>query len=149
MARIKILGKMLTDEEVEALKALGAEAGCEAGDIEVVESVGEPDPDCEDEIIFVLATPRTCADPDLEQELAKIPNGGRRTICIWPKGSQPFELPPATTKYSYSIVPWSVEKLRVVVADDDITCFESPTGQPLPKARTERNLCVEQVGKPK
>jgi hypothetical protein len=148
MTRIKILGKVLSDEEVAAVKALAEAAGCQVGQIEVVRSVGEPDPDCEDEIIFVLTTPDTCADPNLEQELAKTPNGGRRAICIWPKDSQPFELPPATTKYSYSIVPWNAEKLRVVVADDDITCFESPTGEPLPKVPTERNLCVEQ-GKPK
>jgi hypothetical protein len=133
MAYIRIFGKALTDREVEALKALGAEAGCVVSDIEVVKSVGEPDPDCDDEVIFVLATPDTCADPDLEQELAKAPNGGRRVICIWPKDSQSSELPPAAAKYSYSIIPWSAEKLRVVVADDDITCFESPTGEPLPK----------------
>jgi len=149
MSRVKILGKSLKKEEVEALVALITEAGCDAERAEIVESIGEPEPDCLDELIFVLATPQTCADPTLEKEFAKVLNGGRRAIWIWPKEAATADIPEATKKYSYSIIPWSAKKLASVVADDDVTCFELPTGEPLPKVEMERNLCVEEVKKTK
>ncbi len=149
MSDIKILGKTLKAEEVEALTGLATEAGCDVHDIEVVESVGEPDPDCDDEILLILATPATCSQPDLEKDMAKAMNGARRVIWVWPKDGEAAEVPEATKKYSYSIIPWNAEKLSAVAANDDVTCFELPTGQPLPKEKTERNLCVEEIKKPK
>jgi hypothetical protein len=147
MSRIKILGKVLNNQDIAALKALATEAGCEAKELEVIDSIGEPDPVCEDEVVLVLATSDTCSSPDLEEELAKTPNGGRRVICIWPKSTHGDALPEATKKYSYSIIPWSSQKLSVVLADDDVTFFERADGTALPKVKTDRNLCVDE--KPK
>jgi hypothetical protein len=149
MRRIKILGKTLNDTETAALVDLAVEAGCSAAEIEVVATVGEPVPDCDDEIVLILMSPATCTDTGLEEEMAKTPNGGRRAICIWPlEGDLPTEPPPAVKKYGYSIIPWDAAKLSAVAADDDVLCFETSTGQPLPTVETERNLCVVEV-KPK
>lgn len=149
MRRIKILGKALSDAEVAAAVDLATEAGCAAAEIEVTASVGDPLPDCDDEIVLVVMTPATCADASLEEELAKTQNGGRRAICIWPVGGDvPPEHPPAAKKYGYSIIPWDANKLRAVAADDDVFYFETPAGESLPTVETERNLCVVEV-KPK
>jgi hypothetical protein len=133
-----------------AVAELAAEAGCSREEIEVIPSIGDPIPDCDDEIVLVLISPATCADPDLEEELKKTPNGGRRAICIWPReGDIPAEPPSAANKYGYSIIPWNADKLRAVAADDDALCFETPTGAPLPKVEMEHNLCVDEKAKPK
>jgi hypothetical protein len=146
MRRIKILGRALSDAEAAAAVNLAKEAGCAASEIEVTASLGDPIPDCDDEIVLVVMTPATCADASLEEELAKTPNGGRRAICIWPvEGDIPAEHPPAAKKYGYSIIPWDADKLRAVAADDDVFCFETPAGEPLPTVETERNLCVVEV----
>ncbi len=149
MRRIKILKKGLAPKDVQAMKALAAAAGFPPGEVEVVEAVGEPDKRCDDEIILVLASPATCADPNLENELAAAQRGGRRAICVWPEGSTAAEPPDSVKKYAYSIVRWDVDKLRVVAADDDELCFEMPDGQTLPAPETERNLCVDEKAKPK
>jgi hypothetical protein len=143
VTRFKIFGRKLTDAEVSAVKALADEAGCLADRIEVTTSIGEPDPDAEDEVILMLATPDTCADVELENDLASVPKGGRRAIWIWPQNGAPAELPAAAAKYSYSIISWNAEKLRAVASDGDVTCFESPMGELLPKIPVKRNLCVE------
>jgi hypothetical protein len=146
MRRIKILGKALSEVEIAAAADLAAEAGFAADEIEVTPSVGDPAPDCDDEIVLVVMTPGTCADESLEEELAKTQNGGRRAICIWPvDGDVPTEHPPAARKYGYSIIPWDADKLRTVGADDDVFYFETSTGDPLPAVETERNLCVVEV----
>jgi hypothetical protein len=147
VTRVKIFGRKLTEAEVHAVKALADEAGCLADQIEVMASIGEPDPDGEDEVILMLATPDTCADADLEKDLARALNGGRRVIWIWPKEGEKAELPAAAAKYSYSAISWNAEKLRIVAAADDVMCFESPIGEPLPKVPTERNLCVDEKAK--
>ena len=149
MRRIRILGKALTDGEVVAISHLAAQAGCSPEEIEVTASVGDPVPDCDDEILLVLMSPATCADEGLEAELAKTPNGGRRAICVWPaEGEVPAEPPNGAKKYGYSIIPWNADKLRAVVADDDVLCFETSAGNPLPKVETERNLCVDEKATP-
>jgi len=144
MTRFTILGKCLTPVEIEALKALVGQMGCPADEIVVVDAVGDPDPELEDDVILLLGTDATLADADLETNLAKAANGARRAIWIWPMDSEATELPPPAAKYSYSAIPWSPEKLRAVAADDDVTCFETPVGKPLPPVPTERNLCVEE-----
>lgn len=149
MSNVKIFGKTLTREEVDALKKLAADAGCDPAQIQVVDSFGEPDPDGDDEVVLIPATPATCALPNLEKEMTKAVNGVRRAIWVWPKDTAPGEVPEATKKYSYSAVRWDAEKLRAVVADDDVTCFELPNGQPLPHAKMEHNLCVEDPKKKK
>jgi hypothetical protein len=150
MRRFKILGKGVSLDQQEHMKKLALQAGASKEEIEVIESVGEPDPKCDDEIILVLASPPVCADPDLEKELAATQQGGRRAICIWPEGQGASAEPPAAAKkYAYSIIRWDAHKLRVVAADDDELCFETPDGQTLPAPKTERNLCVEEKAKPK
>jgi hypothetical protein len=149
MSEVKILVKTLTNHDVMELKALAAEAGCDLKNIEVVDSIGEPDPDSEDEVVLILATPATCSQADLEKEMAKAMNGARRAIWVWPKGAATAEVPEAAKKYSYSVVPWNAEKLAAVIADDDVICFELPTGQPMPKVKMEHNLCVEDPKKQK
>jgi hypothetical protein len=150
MRRFKILKKGLSSKEVKAMNALAVDAGFKTDEIEMVDSVGEPDAACDDEIILVLASPATCADPELESELAAAQRGGRRTICVWPEeGAAAPEPPDAAKKYAYSIIRWDADKLRVVAVDDDELCFGSQDGQPLPVPKTERNLCVDEKAKPK
>jgi hypothetical protein len=144
VTRVRVLGKNLTEPDVEAVKVLADEAGYLADRIEVVTSIGEPDPDGDDEVIVMLATSDTCADADLEADLKRVLNGGRRVIWIWPKSAENVELPAAAAKYSYSIISWNADKLRAVAADDDVMCFELPTGEALPKVPTKRNLCVDE-----
>jgi hypothetical protein len=150
MRRFKIYSKGLSAEELRRMTALALEAGAVPDEIETIESVGEPDPQCDDEIILVLASPPVCGDPTLESELAAAQRGGRRAICIWPEGEgMPGQPPAAANKYAYSIIRWDAAKLRIVAADDDELCFETPEGQPLPAAKMERNLCVEEKAKAK
>jgi hypothetical protein len=148
MRRITILGRNLTDEEIEQIKRLAEDAGMAGDEIEVVEAVDEPDPDCEDEIVVILASADTCTDPALEADLATTQRGGRRAICVWPEDAAPDAQPSdAMNKYAYSIIGPDAEKFRVVVTEEDQHCFEGPNGQPLPKPKTERNLCVDEKAK--
>jgi hypothetical protein len=149
VTRFAIFGTQLTQAEIDALRALAAEAGCPGDKIAVVTSICDPDPNVDDEVILLLGTPSTCADPNLETDLARAANGARRVIWIWPESAGAAELPPSAAKYSYSTVSWNAEKLRAVVADDDVMCFETATGEPIPKVPTERNLCAEDEEKKK
>jgi hypothetical protein len=149
MRRIKVLGKQLSPSVIEAVWKLLGEAGCSLDEIEVVETLGEPTPECDDEIVLLLMSAAVCADPDLDAELAKTPNGGRRAICIWPgDGSASADEPDAVGKYAYSIISWSAEKLRAALADDDDLIFETSSGAPRPTVDTERNLCVGEKAQP-
>jgi hypothetical protein len=78
MRRITILGRNLKDKEIEQIKRLAEDVGMNGDEIELVDAIGEPDPDCEDEIVLILASPETCADPALETDLAITQRGGRR-----------------------------------------------------------------------
>lgn len=150
MRRIKVLGKRLTGDDVDAIVKLLGEADCSTSEIEVVESLGEPTPDCDDEIVVVVLSEPACADPDLGTELEKTPNGGRRAICVWPSDADAAaKEPEAVGKYAYSIITWSAEKLRAALADDDDFIFETPSGSPRPQVDTERNLCVDEKAKAK
>jgi hypothetical protein len=148
MRRITILGRNLKDEEIEQIKHLAEEAGMAGDKVEVADAVGEPDPDCEDEIVLILASTETCADRALEADLATTQRGGRRAVCVWPEDAAPDAQPSdAMNKYAYSIIRCDAEKLRVVATEEDQHCFEAPNGQPLPKPKTERNLCVDEKAK--
>ena len=149
MTKISIYRSKSAPEDLKKLADLAHAAGHDPNSNEIVDQIGEPSENCEDEVILVLATSDNCKDPGFETALSRVPNGGRRAVCVWQEGAQEFELPTAAKNFAYSIVPWNPERLRVVLADDDIVCFESPTGAPLPKVPTERNLCVEETGKPK
>jgi hypothetical protein len=150
MRKIKVLTSSVQPKEVAAIKKLAVDAGCLPEEITEIEAVGAPDSDLDDEIILVLLNAENCASEGLEAELKKIPNGGRRAICIWPEDADPAATPPSGAgKYSYSIVPWHTEKLRAVAADDDIHCFENAAGNALPKPPMEHNLCVDEKAKAK
>lgn len=147
--RIRILSRSLEAPEVAALVAFATEAGFSAEEIEVTPVVGDPLTNCDDEIILVTLS-AVAPDAGLDDELKKIQNGARRAICVWQNEiPAKVKIPIAATKYAYSIIPRNVEKLRAVVADDDILYFETPDGQPIPKVDTERNLCVDENAKPK
>lgn len=149
MRKIKLLAKGLTKGEIDAAVKLAMAGGCAADELEVVGEVGEPDPVCDDEVVLVVMTPGVCATPEVEAELKKTPNGGRRVICLWPESAEAKQQPPApVAKYAYSIIPWKSEKLSAVAADDDVMCFETPDGTPLPKVKMDHNECVEEQAKP-
>lgn len=148
MRRITILGRNLKDQEIEQIKRLAEEAGVTGDQIEVTDAVGEPDANCEDEIVLILASVETCADTALEVDLATTQRGGRRAVCVWPEGAAADAQPPdCMNKYAYSIIRFDAEKLRLVTVEEDQHCFEAPNGQPLPKPTTERNLCVDEKAK--
>ena len=148
MRRITILDRNLKIEEIEQIKGLAEDADITDDEIELSDTVGEPDPDREDEIILILASPATCADPALEADLATTQRGGRRAICVWPHDAATDAQPTdAMHKYAYSIIRSDPERLRVVATEEDQHCFETPNGQPLPKPKTERNLCVDEKAK--
>lgn len=149
MTSLKILKKWLSEQELEQLLELLVEAGIVQDDVEVVDSVRDPDPACEDEVLLLLATDATCEAPDLEKEMVRAQNGPRRTIVVWPAQSSETAWPPTAKKYAYSIVPSDPAKLSEVLADDDVTRFEDSSGQPLPKIEMEHNLCVEEEKKSK
>src|SRR5258708_6670812 len=107
MRKIKLLTKGLTQAEIDAAMKLALAGGCSAEEMEVVVEVGEPEPACDEELVLVVMTPAVCADPDVETELKKTPNGGRRAICVWPESAEAKQQPPAAAaKYAYSIIQW-------------------------------------------
>lgn len=144
MTRFTVYGKHLTRVELATLKSLAAEAAQAGDDVQVVTSIGEPDPSVANEVVLMLGTPATCESVDLTTDLEAVANGTRRTIWIWPDGSEAKELPASAGMYSYSAIPCDAKKLRAVAADDDVMYFETPSGGALPKANTERNICVEE-----
>jgi hypothetical protein len=150
MVKVTILGRGLKPQEIAALLALLAEAGSCDGPVHAVEAIPPLTSDLDDAVVLVLGTPATCADNDLEAILAQAPATGQRAIWVWPKGSTQSAPPPAAKKYCYSILSWDAKKLGAVMADDDVTCFEDASAEPMPKVETERNCCVdEDEAKPK
>lgn len=149
MRKIKVLGNGLTKAEIEAARNLAIEGGYAAEEIEVVGEVGQPDPACDEELILVVMTPAACADPVMEIELKKTPNGGRRAICVWPENTDHGQqAPAAAANYAYSIITWNPEKFCAVAADDDVMYFETPAGTAMPKVKMDHNCCVEVQAKP-
>jgi hypothetical protein len=144
MAKATIFDCGLDPLEIASLLTLLAETGSCEGPVDVAAAIAALSPDQDDAVILLLGTPGTCADNELEANLAQIPASMQRAIWVWPKNSTESNPPPAARKYCYSIVPWSASKLRAVMADDDVTCFEKPDGIPIPKVETERNLCVDE-----
>jgi hypothetical protein len=150
MRKVRVLARGLTQAEVEAAKKLAVEGGCTPDEIDVVAELGEPDPECDDELVLVIMTPTLCGDTKLETELKKSPNGGRRAICVWPAQAAGKQEPPAAvSNYAYSIIPWSADKFRAVAADDDVMCRETPDGVAMPQVKMEHNCCVDEGAKPK
>jgi len=142
MAQVTIYGKHLTTTEIDALKKLVAQAGCSDGEVVVVNAL-DPGSLAADPVLLILGTPATCADQELEANLVLAHKTAQRVIWVWPDSAVSTDLPPAAAKYSYSYVPWEAKKLAAVAADDDVTCFETATGEKVPPVTTERNLCVD------
>lgn len=144
MTRVKIYGKPLRHSETAALRKLVEEAACGDGEVVVVDAVEAQPQSDSDSVVLVLGTPAGCTDSELEANLMLAHRTGQRVIWVWPESAESAELPPPAAKYCYSYVPWDTRKLAAVVADDDVTCFETPSGEKVPKVPTERNLCVEE-----
>jgi hypothetical protein len=148
MRRARILAAGLTEQEVADLKELCLRAGFTDEELDAVPVVAAPIADCDDELLLVPLSLAVRQAPQLEGELIKAHSGARRTICVWPEGTDPQSTPPeAVRKYAYSIVPWDADKLRRAAADNDVLIFEAPTGETLPTVPVERNLCVDEEAK--
>lgn len=150
MRRFRILTKHQTPQEAARVAQLAAASGYAPDEIEMINTVGAPLADCDDEIILIPLSGAACAAPDLEDEVKQVPNGGRRAICLWPEDAEGEIEPPASArKYAYSVVPWDADKLKAAAADDDVLIFEMPSGAVMPKVYTERNMCVDEETKRK
>jgi hypothetical protein len=141
MAKVQIYGGGLGKDETNALMQLLVEAVVPPADIEVVGAVDAAADGCEQDVFIFLLAPEAVGSCAMDGEIAKVPDGGRRAICVWPQDSTEASPPASAAKFSYSIVSWNPERLRVALADDDVTCFEDPTGEPLPAEDTERLEC--------
>ncbi|MCR6644922.1 MAG: hypothetical protein NVV62_10630 [Terricaulis sp.] len=143
MRRVNILGRNLDPSELQKLKALLEQAGCVPNEVFVTDTAGPPDLHCDDEVFVVLLTEPVLAAIETQQEVAAVPNGGRRAICVWPEGAAPTPLPEAITNFSYSIVWWNADRLSSALANDDVICLDQPDGQPMPKPDPDHLECDE------
>jgi len=141
MSKVHVFIKDLAQGEVDTLILLLEAAGVPADEIVLVDEVEPPTEDCQEDVFVFLLTPETIASAAAQEAISKVPNGGRRAICIWPDGAVDELPPPAATKFSYSTVSWNAERLRAAIADDDTTCFEKPSGETIVPPETERNEC--------
>jgi hypothetical protein len=141
VSQVHIFTKDLTQDEVQALILLLGAAGVPADEIVLLDEVEPPTDDCQEDVFVFLLTPETIASAAAQEAISTVPNGGRRAICVWPEGAADELPPPAAAKFSYSTVSWNAEHLRTAIADDDTTCFEKPSGEPIPPPETERNEC--------
>ena len=105
----------------------------------LVDDVDSPTDDCQEDVfVFLLASDATTA---VEGAISKVPDGGRRAICVWPEGAPDAPQPPEVAKYSYSTISWSTERMRAAIADDDVTFCEMASGKLITPPETERNEC--------
>lgn len=150
MTCIKLYRRGLSAEELTKLIEMTAKAaGVSTSEIIVIDTIGDPDDACDDEVIIVPLTPDVAEDAEFENNISRVPVGGRRAICVWPSTGAEFQLPPTAQKFSYSIVPWDEKKLSAAVSNDDVTRFETASGDQLPPVETDRHLCVAAPKKPK
>jgi hypothetical protein len=141
VSKVHVFIEGLAQEEIDALILLLEAAGVPADEIELVDEVETPTDECQEDVFVFLLTPETIASAAAQEAISKVPNGGRRAICVWPEDALDELPPPAAAKFSYSTVSWDAERLRVAIVDDDTTCFEKPSGEPIPPPETERNEC--------
>jgi hypothetical protein len=140
MSSIWIFKRPLTEDAILALLTLLGEAGVPTDQIGYLDEVGPAGDSCDDQVIIFLLDQATCSLENIDVQLAAVPDGGRRAICIWPEVGG-TALPSAAMKFAYSIVSWNSESLRKTLADDDVTCFETSAGEALPVPDTERLEC--------
>ena len=144
VSKVHVFIQDLAKEETEALIFLLEAAGVPLDEIVLVEEVKAPTDECQDDVFVFLLTPETIASAAAQAAISQVPNGGRRAICVWPEdASDELPPPPAAFKFSYSTISWNAARLRAAIADDDTTCFEKPSGEPIPPPETERNECDE------
>jgi len=149
MARIQVYGPVLRKAESTDLLDLLQGAGCEPGSVKFIDHIPDPIEGAEDVVLIVMLTPEVISDRNLEQQLAKATNGGRRVVCIWPPEASNEPAPASVEKYSYSLVSWNPDRLRSVLSDDDVICFETPAGNARPTPTTDRHICAEENSAPK
>jgi hypothetical protein len=141
VSKVHVFVDGLAQEEVETLILLLDAAGVPADEIVLVDEIEPATDDCQEDVFLFLLTPETIASAAAQEAISEVPDGGRRAICVWPEGAIDELPPPAAAKFSYSTVSWNAERLRTAIADDDTTCFEKPSGEPIPPPETERNEC--------
>jgi hypothetical protein len=144
MIKVHILRRDLSTTDAGALRALLIDAGCPSGQIDVVDHVGAPGENSDEEVVVTVLSSSVLTAPDLEVTLLNTLNGGRRTIGVWPKNCEQESLPPAVLKYCFSVVPWDPDRIRLVVTGEDYICFESPRGEPLETPSEEHRICPKQ-----
>jgi hypothetical protein len=140
MSKISIFKKPLTSETMQALIGLLEAAGVPIDQIQYLDEIGPAGDLCDDQVIVFLLNEATCRLENIDAQLAAVPDGGRRAICIWPEMGG-AALPSAAMKFAYSILSWNSESLNKALADDDVTCFETSAGEALPVPDTERLEC--------
>jgi hypothetical protein len=142
MPKVYVFIMNLLQEEIDALILLLQSAGISADQIELVNEVEAPQDGCEDDVFVFLLTPATIGSVAVQEAISKVPDGGRRAICIWPEGAAAdTALPTAMENFSYSTVSWKSPKLGSVITEVDTTCFEKPSGDPVTPPDTERHEC--------
>ena len=77
----------------------------------------------------------------LEAELKKVPTGGRRAVCVWPEGGATGAIPDVVGKFCYSIIRWSPDRLRDVLAGEGDNVFEGANGEALPDPNQDHLEC--------
>jgi hypothetical protein len=144
VSKVHVFVEGLANDEIEELILLLEAAGVPADEIVLVDEVKAPTDECQEDVFVFLLTPETIASAAAQEAISQVPNGGRRAICVWPEdASDELPPPPVAFKFSYSTISWNAERLRAARADDDTTCFEKPSGEPIPPPETERNECDE------
>jgi len=141
VSKVHVFIEGLAQDEIQALILLLEAAGVPSAEIVLVDEVEAPTDECQEDVFVFLLTPESIASAATQEAISKVPNGGRRAICIWPQDASDELPPPAAAKFSYSTVSWDAERLRAAIADDDTTCFEKPSGEPILPPETERNEC--------
>ena len=141
MAKIHIHRRNLSATDANNLRTLLVDAGCQNGEIDVIDHIDPPEEDSDQELVLTVLSPDVLTDPGLEASLLSTINGGRRAIGIWPKNSEQERIPAAVLKYCFSVVPWDSERIRAVVAGEDCICFETPHGEPLETPPEEHRVC--------
>jgi hypothetical protein len=142
MSKVYVFIKELLQEEIDALLLLLQAAGISEDRIELVDEVEAAKDGCEDDVYVFLLTPATIGSVVAQEAISKVPDGGRRAVCVWPEAAAvDTALPAAIENFSYSTVSWKSPKLGPVIMEVDTTCLETPSGDPVPQPDFERNEC--------
>lgn len=141
MTAVRILKAGLSGAQIQATKDLAIAAGCDAADVSTIDAVGEPEPSGQDEVVLVVLVPPNLEAGALEAELKKVPTGGRRAVCVWPEGGATGAIPDVVGKFCYSIIRWSPDRLRDVLAGDGDNVFEGANGEALPDPNQDHLEC--------